>query len=112
MIVPAHKGQLDILPGHAPLVSTLTAGILKVKEKGSQTFKSAAIGWGYMEVNPEGVVVLADHADWPEEIDPDFCQKAYDAAAQRLQEAGLSPDEKILEQRKLDFEKAKLDVLQ
>ncbi len=112
VIVPAHNGQLDILPGHAPLVSTLSAGVLKVKLKGEQKHKSAAIGWGYMEVNPTGVVVLADHADWPEQVDKDQAAKNLELASERLQQAGLSIDEKILEERKRDLEKARLDLLQ
>ncbi|MCB0350581.1 MAG: ATP synthase F1 subunit epsilon, partial [Bdellovibrionales bacterium] len=69
VIVPAFRGQLNILPGHAPLMTTLTAGTLKVRRKGETAFKSAAISWGYCEVSSNGVNVLADTAEWPEEID-------------------------------------------
>lgn len=112
VIVPAYRGQLDILPGHAPLVSTLTAGVIKVRLKGETKFKVAATSWGYLEVNPRGVVILADTAQWPEEISRDKAQKDYEHATQRLQEAGLAPDEKVLAQRQLDLEKARLEVLE
>ena len=110
VIVPAHQGQLDILPGHAPLVSTLKPGTLKIREKGQTKMRSAVICWGYIEVNPAGVVVLADSAEWPEEIDKEQVRKDLAEAQARLQEAGLSIDDKITAQRKLDREKARLDI--
>jgi F-type H+-transporting ATPase subunit epsilon len=110
LIVPAWKGQLDILPGHAPLMTVLSAGVLKVRLKGQAAFKSAAISWGYLEVNPKGVNVLADTAEWAEDVNRERAQGNAKAAIERLQQAGLSPDDYVLAQRKLAKEQARLDI--
>jgi F-type H+-transporting ATPase subunit epsilon len=112
VVVPAWRGQLDILPGHAPLMSLLTAGILKVRLKGESTFKSAAISWGYLEVNPKGVNVLADTAEWKEEVDVKRAEDNYKVATERLQQAGLTPDDYMAAQRKALKEQARLDLSQ
>lgn len=112
LIVPAWKGQLDILPGHAPLMTLLQAGVLKVRLKGESTFKTAAISWGYLEVNPKGINVLADTAEWAEDIDRKRAEDNVKLAQARLQEAGLSPDDYTIAQRKLEKELARLDISQ
>ena len=50
IIVPGHNGQLDILPGHAPLLTTLQEGVLQYREKGTSEKKGVAVSWGYCEV--------------------------------------------------------------
>lgn len=110
LVVPAWKGQLDILPGHAPLMTLLSAGTLKVRLKGQTNFKAAAISWGYLEVNPKGVNVLADTAEWAEDINRQRAQDNVKLANERLQQAGLGPDEYALVQRKLAKELARLDI--
>lgn len=66
--LPAHAGELNILPGHSPLMTTLEAGILKYRLKSGQS-QQLAISWGYCQVNPEGVNVLAETAVAKNEID-------------------------------------------
>jgi F-type H+-transporting ATPase subunit epsilon len=110
VVVPAERGQLDILPGHVPLVSTLTAGILKIREKGSDKYKTAAIAWGFLEVNPSGVVILADNAEWPEDIDSARASEQLKIAEKRLQQAGLSPDEQSLALKKIEKEKIRIEL--
>lgn len=67
--LPGFKGELNILSGHAPLITTLGTGIMKWKLKGSESYSRAVISWGYCQVSPEGVNVLANLVDTPEEID-------------------------------------------
>lgn len=110
VIVPAARGQLNILPGHAPLVSTLTAGILRVREAGETTMKSAAISWGYLEVNPTGVVVLAETAEWKEEVDKDRAKQELELANNKMKQAGLSPDDYSLAQRKVAKEQVRIEI--
>ena len=111
VVVPAHRGELDILPGHSPLVSTLKAGTLKVKEKGSDKYKSASICWGYLEVAPDEVIVLAENAEWEEEIDKARASEQLKIAEERLQQAGLSPDDYTVARRKLEKEQSRIDTL-
>jgi F-type H+-transporting ATPase subunit epsilon len=77
---PGIDGVLGILPRHEPLLTALAFGELRYK-KGSEEF-SFAIGGGFMEVRPERVTVLADSADYADEIN----QQAAEEARQRAQE--------------------------
>jgi F-type H+-transporting ATPase subunit epsilon len=110
VIIPAFQGQLNILPGHAPLMTTLQAGVLKVRIKGESTFKSAAISRGYCEINQNSVSVLADTAEWPEEIDKKRLDEQIQIVHSRLQSAGLTPDDYVLAQQKLEKEHARVAV--
>ncbi len=66
--VPGFAGELNILPGHAPLMTTLDAGILRYKLKSGET-KKFAISWGYCQVSVEGVNVLTETAVAADEIE-------------------------------------------
>jgi F-type H+-transporting ATPase subunit epsilon len=67
VVAPGSDGVLGILPRHAPLITTLAAGELRVKKGGRE--QSLVVFGGFMEVTPEKVVVLADTAERAEEID-------------------------------------------
>src|SRR5687768_14388596 len=84
VIVPAFRGQLDILPGHAPLMTTLGTGLLKYRAKGATGFESVVVSWGYCEVHPQGVVVLAEIAESLEEIDRARAEEALKKAQAAL----------------------------
>lgn len=84
VVVPGDRGELDILPGHAPLVTTLKTGVLKYKEPGQSEHKSVAISWGYLEVYADHVSVLAETAEVPEEIDTDRAKAALALAEKNL----------------------------
>jgi F-type H+-transporting ATPase subunit epsilon len=66
--VPAFAGELNILPGHSPLMTTLDAGILSYKLKDGKTYR-AAISWGYCQISADGVNVLAENAAYANEVD-------------------------------------------
>jgi len=67
VVAPGSDGVLGILPRHAPLITTLAAGELRVKKAGRE--QSLVVFGGFMEVTPEKVIVLADTAERAEEID-------------------------------------------
>jgi F-type H+-transporting ATPase subunit epsilon len=67
VVAPGSDGVLGILPRHAPLITTLAAGELRVKKSGRE--QSLVVFGGFMEVTPEKVIVLADTAERAEEID-------------------------------------------
>lgn len=75
ILLPGHRGQLDILPGHSPLFTTLGTGLLKYKSKNDEVF-SFCVSWGYCEVNPQSINVLAEYAVTKAEIDVDYSRKA------------------------------------
>lgn len=84
VIVPAYRGELGILPGHAPLVTTLNPGILRYRAKGSTTYEKAALSWGYCEVSPNSVMILADTAETPDQVDKERAMAALKNAEEKL----------------------------
>lgn len=111
VLVPAYKGQLDILPGHAPLMTTLATGLLKYRAKGSTQFETVVVSWGYMEVHPDGVVVLADLAESAAEIDRARAEEQLKAAKAGLVDPLLENDQMIMLQHKLEKAQARLEAL-
>jgi F-type H+-transporting ATPase subunit epsilon len=83
VIAPGIEGELGILPRHAPLLTALAYGELRAK-RGSEE-DSFAIGGGFMEVQPDHVTVLADAAEYAEEIDMERAEAARRRAEERLQ---------------------------
>ena len=85
--VPGIEGELGILPHHAPLLSILGFGELRIRKGGAE--ESFAIVGGFVQVRPDKVVVMAETADLAAEID---LQKAEEARreAERALETGYS----------------------
>ena len=82
IIAPGVEGQLGILPHHAPLMTTLRPGELRLKRGSDEV--SMAISGGFLEVRPDGVVILADSAERAEEIDVAQAEAARRRAQERL----------------------------
>ena len=99
--IPAYNGELNILPGHAPLMTTMTTGILRYRVQGESKFESVAISWGYCQVNPSGINVLAETAESPEEIDLDRVNAAIKKANEQLAVSELQTEQMEKYQRKI-----------
>lgn len=85
VILPTVSGEIQILQGHAPLVSLLRAGEVRVAHDGKET--ALAVSGGYIEVRPNSnVIVLAETAERAEEIDIDRAEAARERAAALLSE--------------------------
>ncbi len=82
VVAPGIEGQLGLLPHHAPLMTTLEVGELRIK-KGGEEF-SLAISGGFLEVRPDRIIVLADVAERAEEIDVARAEEAKRRAEERL----------------------------
>ncbi|MGB8014011.1 MAG: F0F1 ATP synthase subunit epsilon [Terriglobales bacterium] len=80
--IPGVSGYLGILPGHAPLISELGVGEITYTVSGSE--HTLAVAWGFVEVLPDKVTILAEAAERPQEIDIERAQKAKERAEQRL----------------------------
>ena len=80
--VPTAKGEIGILPNHAPLISTLRAGILHYKSGNSSD--EMVISGGFVEVSGNKVSILADVAEAKDAIDVDSA-KAEKEDAEKLQ---------------------------
>lgn len=96
VVAPGSEGQLGILPKHAPLFSLLSAGEMRIK-KGA-TEQSLVVFGGFLEVNHNRVLVLADTAERVEEIDVQRAETARQRAATRITEHGQGVDLKRAEQ--------------
>jgi F-type H+-transporting ATPase subunit epsilon len=80
--IPGKNGYLGILPGHAPLLTELVPGELVYTRAGAK--HSVAVDWGFAEVLPDRVIVLAESAERAEEIDLERAEKAKARAEDRL----------------------------
>jgi F-type H+-transporting ATPase subunit epsilon len=89
VVLPGSSGEMGILPNHAPLLTTLDFGIIKVRHQGREELFTVA--GGVAEVQPTIVTVLADAAENVREIDVARAQEARDRAEAFLQE-GPPPD--------------------
>ena len=92
VIAPGVEGQLGILPHHAPLMTMLQAGELRVR-KGEEETCIAVFG-GFLEVRPDRVMVLADAAERTEEIDAARAEEAKRRAEQALANRKVSQADK------------------
>lgn len=88
--VPGKTGELGILPGHAPLITTLTIGEISYRQ-GTNTHY-LAVAWGFAEVLPQKVTILADTAERAEEIDVKRAQEAKARAEAALARAAADLD--------------------
>ncbi|MFC1902047.1 F0F1 ATP synthase subunit epsilon [Chloroflexota bacterium] len=82
VIAPGIEGQLGILPHHAPLMTILQAGELRVRKGVEEDVM--AISGGFLEVRPDRVIVLADSAERAEEIDVARAQAAKERAEKHM----------------------------
>jgi F-type H+-transporting ATPase subunit epsilon len=82
VIVPGSEGELGILPHHAPLVSMLGEGALRIK-RGDEVQLFAIFG-GFLQVRPDRVVVLAETANLASEIDLERAHRAREEAERML----------------------------
>ncbi|MEG2948228.1 MAG: ATP synthase F1 subunit epsilon [Raoultibacter sp.] len=69
VIVPGIEGEMGFLEGHAPLVSALSDGVVRLRTEAGADMRSFALQGGYVEVTGEKVIVLADRACPVEDID-------------------------------------------
>ena len=99
VIAPGSEGEFGVLPGHTPFLATLKMGMLSFREAGE--WHHVAIDWGYAEVGPDRVIILAKGADRAADID--------------LTEARIEKDrlEKLLAEKtsEHDFEKTRVELL-
>ncbi len=88
--IPGKNGYLGIMPGHAPLITELAVGEITYKRGGSTEHLSVA--WGFAEVLPNKVTVLAESAERAEEIDVQRAQEQRRRAEERLKSGDPNTD--------------------
>jgi F-type H+-transporting ATPase subunit epsilon len=105
--IPGKSGYLGILPGHAPLITELAVGEITYKSAG--TTKHISVAWGFAEVLPTKVTILAETAERPEEIDVARAQKAKERCERELNSGRTDIDYDAV-QAALERAETRLDV--
>ena len=82
VVLPGSEGSFGVLPGHAPLLTSLSVGELVYRNANVRHY--VAIAWGFVEVLPDRVSVLAETAERGEEIDRARAEQAKERALERL----------------------------
>ena len=82
VVLPGSAGEMGILPHHAPLLTTLKYGFIKVRQQGKE--EVFAVAGGVAEVQPQIITVLADAAENIEEIDETRAEQARERAQEML----------------------------
>ena len=82
-------GEMGVYANHIPLTTILTPGVVKIHNDGQ--VKKAAVMGGFIEIQKDRITVMAENAEWPDEIDVERAKAAKKRAEERLQrkEAGL-----------------------
>ena len=82
-------GEMGVYANHIPLTTILTPGVVKIHNDGQ--VKKAAVMGGFIEIQKDRITVMAENAEWPDEIDVERAKAAKQRAEERLQkkETGL-----------------------
>lgn len=103
IVAKGAEGELGILPNHIPMVTPLRIAPLKAKRPDNAE-DLIAVNGGFMEVRKDKVVVLAETAELPEDIDEERARRAKERAEQRL--ASKSKDEVDFKRAEMALQKA------
>ena len=96
--LPAYNGEIGILPGHTPLLATLKIGQMKYRT-GTTTMR-LVLSWGFVEVLPDRVTVMAEAARLPEEVDAAMAEQERAEAERALADlSSQDPEFAIVEAR-------------
>jgi F-type H+-transporting ATPase subunit epsilon len=82
LVAPGTDGELGILPEHAPLITSLNIGVLRIQQ--DRDFIKVVVSGGFMEVRNSKVTVLATSAERADEIDVERAERAKKRAEDRL----------------------------
>ena len=78
------EGDIGVYRNHIPLTAIVAPGVLKIHEEGG--VKEAALMSGFIEILPERITIMAEVAEWPDEIDANRAEEARIRAERRLKE--------------------------
>ncbi len=90
MQIPGKDGYLGILPGHAPLITELAVGEITYRK--DNVTEHLAVAWGFAEVLPDKVTILAETAERADEIDTRRAQEAKQRAESALSKSNTEED--------------------
>jgi len=90
VIAPGIEGEFGVLPGHVPFITLLKVGEVELRDKSD--VERVAISWGYSEVLPDRVTILAETAELARQIDVERAIRAKERAEDKLR--AISPEDK------------------
>ncbi|HSQ22254.1 MAG TPA: ATP synthase F1 subunit epsilon [Coriobacteriia bacterium] len=99
VIAPTLDGEIGILPLHAPLVTVLRAGELRVRYNDNKDVEWFAVSGGYLQVHEDKVIILADAAEHASRVDVERARRAKELAEQRMADLKEKP---LMERTELD----------
>ncbi|MEM8720767.1 MAG: ATP synthase F1 subunit epsilon [Cyanobacteria bacterium P01_G01_bin.39] len=110
IILPSTTGQLGILSGHAPLLTALEVGVLRVRP--NKEWKTVALMGGFAEVEDDEIKILVNGAELGDDIDQDTARSDYEQAQARFQKVENSDDrqEKIQAENSMKKARARLQA--
>ena len=101
LVVPGSEGELGILPGHTPLLATLRVGELWYRQ--GQEKHYLVIAFGFAEILPDRVTILAQVAERAQDIDPVRAARAKERAEERIAKVSAQTD--------IDVERARISLM-
>ena len=108
VILPATDGEIGVLPGHTPLLATLKIGVLRYRT-GTKT-ERLVISWGFAEVLPDRVIVLAEKGVLPGEIDAATAEEERRRAEREMMDLASHDPEFALVEARLEESVAMITV--
>jgi F-type H+-transporting ATPase subunit epsilon len=108
VVLPGRDGEFGILPGHTPLLAALRVGAMRYRQ--GTTMSRLVLSWGFAEVMPDRVIVLADTAKLPSEIDPAAAERELTQAQRELSDLSSHDPEFALVEARLEESIAMINV--
>jgi F-type H+-transporting ATPase subunit epsilon len=108
VVLPATDGEIGILPGHTPLLTTLKIGQMRYRT--GNTISRLVLSWGFAEVLPDRVIVLAETARLASEIDPAAAEAERIAAEREIADLSSHDPEFAVVEARLEESIAMINV--
>jgi F-type H+-transporting ATPase subunit epsilon len=108
VVMPATDGEIGVLPGHTPLLASLKIGQLRYRSGGTEN--RLVISWGFAEVLPDRVIVMAETARLPQEIDASMAEDERRKAERELADLSSHDPEFAKVEARLEESIAMIDL--
>ena len=95
VVAPTIDGEIGVLPLHAPLVSVLRPGEIRVKWNSDKDVEWFAVSGGYIQIHEDKVIILADDAEIASKIDLDRARHALELTRHRMESIAVEDTDEI-----------------
>lgn len=95
VVVPGSEGDFQVMPHHAPVMSTIRPGVLKVHQEGGKEAEQIFVRGGFAEVTPGTLVILAEEAIPVKELSRAETQQRIKNAEEDLEDAKTDEDRRV-----------------